>query len=123
MSRGMLERLRHRVDVYEKEKKESVTIFSEVTYKYRKTGTVWAEIVPVGRGTGEIQMPGESIRADVTHKVTMRRGAVTSPKNDMYFEYGGQRFDIMYFMPNYKYNDVVEFYCKLHIEGDCDYGE
>lgn len=40
----------------------------------------------------------------------------------MYFEYKGQRNEVMYFMPQYRRNDLIEFYCKLIIEGEKDYG-
>ena len=40
----------------------------------------------------------------------------------MFFMYRGQRYEVMYFMPNYLKNDTVEFYCKLVIETEEDYG-
>ncbi len=99
---------------------ESKTEFGELTYKYEKVQTVWAEITPTsGR---ENTLDGNSIQASITHKVTVRTGAIKKPRNDMYFEYKGQRYEVMYFMPYYRKNDLIEFYCKLIIEGENDYG-
>lgn len=44
MANDILERLRHRIGVFSKS--ESKTEFGELTYKYEKTSTVWAEITP-----------------------------------------------------------------------------
>lgn len=100
---------------------ESKTEFGELTYKYEKVQTVWAEIIPIsGR---ENTLDGNSIQASITHKVTVRMGAIKQPRNDMYFEYKGQRYEVMYFMPQYRRNDLIEFYCKLIIEGEKDYGK
>lgn len=118
MANGILERLRHRIDVFSKS--ESKTEFGELTYKYEKTSTVWSEITPTtGR---ESAIEGNSLQASITHKITVRNGAIKKPRNDMYFEYKGQRYEVMYFMPYYRKNDLVEFYCKLVIETEEDYG-
>lgn len=114
-----LERLRHRIAVYSKV--EGKTEFGETTYCYDKLKTVWAEIIP---GTGKTEsLGGESIRADITHRVTTRKNAIKNPRNDMYFVFQGQRYEVLYFMPHYKQNDLIEFYCKLILEGDNDYGK
>lgn len=118
MANDILERLRHRIDVFSRS--ESKTEFGELTYKYEKASTVWAEITPT---TGkEIDIEGNSTGANITHKFVVRMGAIKQPRNDMYFEYKGQRYEVMYFMPNYRRNDLIEFYCKLIIEGEKDYG-
>ena len=119
MANDILERLRHRVEVYTKTEKK--TEFGELTYSYEKSQTVWAEITPTsGR---ENTMKGDSVQVSVTHKITVRSGAIKKPRNDMFFEYKGQRYEVMYYMPHYRRNDLTEFYCKLKLEGDKDYGE
>lgn len=119
MANDILERLRHRIDVFTKS--ESKTEFGEITYLYDRTQTVWAEITPItGR---ENTIPGDSIQESITHKITVRNGAIKKPRNDMYFEYKGQRYEVMYFMQHYRRNDLIEFYCKLIIEGENDYGK
>lgn len=111
--------LKWRIDVYGKTKGKNE--FNEITYDYDKICSVWAEIKPIsGR---ETSIDGNSIGANITHKFIVRMGAIKQPRNDMYFEYKGQRYEVMYFMPNYRRNDLVEFYCKLIIEGDKDYGK
>lgn len=110
--------LKCRIDVYGKTKNKNE--FNEITYDYGKIGSVWAEIKPTtGR---ENTLDGNSIQASITHKITVRNGAIKEPRNDMYFEYKGQRYEVMYFMPYYRKNDLVEFYCKLVIETEEDYG-
>lgn len=117
MAKDILERLRHRVDVFSKS--ESKTEFGELTYLYERTQTVWAEITPTsGR---ENTIPGKSIQESITHKITVRNGAIKKPRNDMYFVFKGQRYEVMYFMPHYRRNDLIEFYCKLIIETEEDY--
>lgn len=119
MANDILERLRHRIDVFSRT--ESKTEFGEITYLYDRTQTVWAEITPTsGR---ENTIPGASIQESITHKITVRNGAIKKPRNDMYFGYKGQRYEVMYFMPHYRRNDLIEFYCKLIIEGENDYGK
>ncbi len=82
-----LERLRHRIDVFFKS--ESKTEFGEATYKYKKLSSVWAEIIPIsGR---ENTIDGNSVQTSVTHKITVRNKAIKEPRNDMYFEFRGQR--------------------------------
>ena len=117
MARDILERLRHRVEVYTKEK--SQTEFGECTYLYRRNSYIWAEILPL-KGKEEA-VDGKSVRANVTHKITVRNGAIKEPRNDMYFMYKGQKYEVLYFMPHYRRNDLIEFYTKLIIETEEDY--
>lgn len=117
MINGILERLRHKIDVFSKA--ETKTEFGELTYDYKKFSSVWAEITPkTGR---ENTLDGNSIQVSVTHKIIVRNGSIKEPRNDMYFIFKGQRYEVLYFMPYYKRNDLIEFYCKLIIEGDNDY--
>ena len=40
----------------------------------------------------------------------------------MYFMFKGQRYEVLYFMPHYKRNDLTEYHCKLVLETEDDYG-
>ena len=111
--------LRNRIDCYAKKKTKNE--FGEVTFEYTKMCSVWAKIVTQS-GKNE-DLDGNSINANITHKITVRKSAIQKTRNDMYFMYKGQKYEVMYFMPNYLKNDIIEFYCKLIIEGDEDYGE
>ena len=53
---------------------------------------------------------------EITYKFVVRAGAIPKIENSMYFMFKGQRYDINYFNPNYKYRDTVEIICKLVIE-------
>ena len=117
MTNDILERLKHRIDVYSKT--QAKTEFGEITYTHQKTQTVWAEIIPTN---GKVEnMEGQSVRANVTHKITVRNGAIKEPRNDMYFVFKGQKYEVLYFMPHYRRNDLIEFYTKLIIEMEEDY--
>ena len=108
-----------RIDVYGKS--EGKNEFNEITYDYNKICSVWAEIKPLtGR---ETRIEGNSTGADITHKFIVRMGAIKKPRNDMCFSYRGQCYEVMYFIPHYKKRNLIEFYCKLNIEGDSDYGK
>ena len=117
MANDILKRLRHRIDVFLRT--ENKTEFGELTYDYKKVSSVWAEIIP--ESGKENNIDGDSLRVSVSHKITVRNGAIKNPRNDMYFEFKGQRYEVIYFMPHYKKNDLIEFYCKLIIETEEDY--
>lgn len=115
-----MERLRHRIDVYARE--ESETEFGETDFEYRKIKTVWAGISVQNVGNLPEDLPGEVRAQRVSHRITVRAGAIEKPRNDMYFMYRGQRYDVEYYSPNYYRNDLIEFYCRLYIETEEDYG-
>ena len=117
MANDILERLRHRIGVFSKV--EGKTEFGEVTYDYEKVSSVWAEIVSTAGKENTVK--GDSIQVSVTHKITVRKGAIKEPRNDMYFIFKGQKYEVLYFMPHYRRNDLIEFYCKLIIETEEDY--
>ena len=90
-------------------------------FDYEKVSTVWAEILPTTVGTKEEELDGNSMRQIVSHKITVRKNAIKAPRNDMYFIFQGQKYEVKYFMPHYQKNDLIEFYCKLVIETEEDY--
>jgi len=110
-------RLRNKIDVYAKV--ENKTEFGELKYDYKKIANIWAEVLP--KSGKEKYIEGNSIQVSVTHKITVRSNAIKEPRNDMYFIFKGQRYDVLYFMPNYQKNNLTEFYCKLVIETEEDY--
>lgn len=120
-----LERLRQRVDVYAKV--EGKTDFGELTYNYEKIKTVWAEVLATGGteeniwGTYASEEAGSATRSTVTHKITVRKNAITNPRVDMYFMFRGQKYKVRYFLPQFRKDDLIEFYCELRIEGEHDY--
>ena len=98
MQKNTLERLRHRVAVFAKT--EGKTEFNELSYGFEEIKRVWAEILPL-RGK-EIKMDGGSLQEEITHKITTRMGAIKEPRNDMYFEFKGQRFEVLYEADSFK---------------------
>ena len=105
-------RLNSKMDVYSKTAFENE--LGETDYIYNKLQSVWAEILPTG-GSNKNLPPNEEY-AEISHKITIRAGAIKDLANDMYFMYQGQRYDIKYFQPNYKFKDSVEIMANLVVE-------
>ena len=111
--------LKHRVAVYAKNAVK--TEFGENSYEYAKLCDIWADIKPMsGR---EESVEGNSTRQQITHRFFVRKGAIKKPRNDMYFMYQEQRYDVMYSTPYYQHNGFTVFYCKLILEVETDYGK
>ena len=111
---GLTSRLRNKVAIYGNvpgRNKIGEDILTPGVIKY----PVYAEIQPTG-GRNE-QEQGNTTQAVTSHKITIRSNAVSNLKNDMFFVYKNQRYDIEYFNPNYIYNDTVEILVTL-IVGD-----
>lgn len=107
---GLTSRLRNKVAVY-----GNVATRNEIGEDTLTPGLikypVYAEILPTG-GRNE-QEQGNTTQAVTSHKITIRSNAVENLKNDMFFVYKNQRYDIEYFNPNYIYNDSVEILVTL----------
>ncbi|WP_066452674.1 phage head closure protein [Anaerotruncus rubiinfantis] len=109
---NLASRLNCRVDLYGK--KEAKNNLEEKTYDYVKIKTLWAEVRPVSGS--QYPISGGMLYAEITHKITIRAESATELTNDMYFLFRGQRYDVKYFMPNYRQRDRVEIYCRLVVE-------
>jgi len=104
--------LRNRIDIYGRNPIENE--LGEEDLVYGKIKTVWAEILPqTGR---ERSGQGNTVYSEITHRIRARLGAIPSLSNDMYFMFKGQRYDVMYFNPNYMSRDIIEIFCKLVVE-------
>lgn len=109
---GLTNDLRYKIAVYSK--RPFVNTLGEDDVRYEQTGAVYAGI-RVTRGR-ENSAPGETVFAEITHVVTIRRDAIPDLTNDMYFVFRGQRYDVKYFYPHFKYRDRVEIYCTLRVD-------
>lgn len=106
--------LNSRVDLHSRQ--ATTNVLGENDYYYPKLKSLWAQIIPVS-GTvksiaGDMEVP------EVSHKFIIRQGVVKDLSEDMYFIFKNQRYDIKYFMPNYKERDRVEIYCTLRKSGE-----
>lgn len=107
-----IDSLRNRIDVYGKI--EIKNELGELDYIYDKIKTIWANIIPT---TGSLQnIEGKVIQTEMKYKITIRSDSIKELKNDMYFMYKNQRYDIDYSIPNFKNNDSIEIYCSLVVE-------
>ncbi len=109
---SLCSRLNNKVALYEKV--QVVNELGEKDYQYQKIKTIWAEIIP--QSGNEKTGKGNIIFAEISHKFTVRAKVINSLSNDMYFVFEGQKYDIKYFQPNYKYHDRIEIFCKLVVE-------
>jgi len=114
----LAERLTNRIDVYGKVK--YINELDEIDYRFEKFKSIWSEIVATG-GTLKTGR-GDTIYANVTHKITVRNKAIPNLTNDMYFMYQGLRYDIEFFEPNYKYKDAITIMCNLVVQNPSDLG-
>jgi len=106
------ERLTNRIDVYGNVEFENELL--EKDYKFNKIKSVWSEITT---GSGMLKsLPGNTSYANISHKITIRSKSIPNLTKDMYFIFKGQRYDIQYFNPSYKYQDSVEIFCSLVVE-------
>ena len=104
--------LNNRIDVYGKT--ETTNELGETDYTYTKIKTIWANILPTTGSTRDAT--GEVIRTEMKYKITIRSDSLKELTTDMYFVYKNQRYDIDYFIPNFKYRDSIEIYCSLVVE-------
>lgn len=111
---SLSERLNCRVALYSRQ--ETKNELGELDFNYTEFKKLWAEIKP--QGGDEKAGQGNTVVAEISHKFVIRANAIPGLANDMYFLFKGQRYDILYFNPNYKHRDSVEVFCKLVVESD-----
>lgn len=109
---GLSSRLKNKIDVYDKV--EFTNELDQTDYKYDKIKSVYAEITVQNGSLKDGQ--GNTTYADISHKIVVRSNVIPDLANDMYFIYKKQRYDIKYFVPNYKYQDSVEIFVSLVVE-------
>lgn len=104
-------KLRQRIDVYQM---SETTQDRETDFVPQKTGTIWGNVVPVSGKTGTI--PGESIQAEVTHRVTIRAKAIPELSPEVWLVCEGLRLDVLYFYPIYNRPGWTEIFCKAVLD-------
>lgn len=108
----MTNKLKHRLDLYSKAKVKNE--LGAIEYVYVKFKVVYAEILIQSKTTEDGQLNTEY--AKMTHKIRVRSKSITNLDNTMYFIYKNQRYNILYFVPDYKTNEFAEIYTELVIE-------
>ncbi|WP_317366349.1 phage head closure protein [uncultured Tyzzerella sp.] len=101
-----------KIEVYKNQK--SINDLGQTEYKYCLYKKVWANIIPTSTKTSDYI--AETDRAEYTFKFILRENSVKELTRDMYFIYKNQRYDIDYFIPNFKNKDRIEVICKLVVE-------
>lgn len=106
--------LRARITIYRKVKETND--LGETYFDYQPERTVWANIVPTSGRTADLE--GNTERAEITHKVTVRAPSCPVIDRGMYFTFRGQRYDILYGYPIYNRAGWLELFCRLVVEDD-----
>ena len=104
--------LRNRVEVLRRTGR--ITPLGEQTYDYETERRVWAKIVPTA-GRGET-VEGDMERAEVTHRITVRRASIPNLTTDLRLRFRGQVYEVQYFYPNYRDSGFLDLYVRLVIE-------
>ena len=68
---------------------------------------------PAGRGE---PVEGDMDRAEVTHRITVRRASIPNLTTDLRLRYRGQVYEVQYFYPNYRDSGFLDLYVRLVIE-------
>ena len=55
-------------------------------------------------------------RAEITHRVTVRRSAIPELQTDLRLRFREQDYDVQYFYPNYRDGGFVDIFVKLVVE-------
>ena len=104
--------LRNRVQVLRRV--ERTNPLGERTYDYEAERRVWAKIVPT---TGRSEtVEGDMDRAEVTHRITVRRASIPNLTADLRLRYRGQVYEVQYFYPNYRDSGFVDLFARLVID-------
>lgn len=104
--------LRSRVTVMRRVQKENA--LGEDTYDYEPDRKVWARIVPTS-GRREF-LEGDMERAEITHRVTVRRSSIPELQTDLRLRFREQDYDVQYFYPNYRDGGFVDLFVRLVVE-------
>ncbi len=103
--------LRNKIDVYALvEEKNSLGAMSK---KPKKIKRIWAKIVPTSGYSKEEK--GNVTEIEVSHKITVRANALKGLTAEYYIVYQGQKYEILYWYPNYKENNYMELFCRLEV--------
>lgn len=98
-----------RVHVYHPTASENA--LGETSFTHSHLKDVWAGIT-VSNGAQKTE-PGNTVFAEITHRVRLRSNAVPGLCKEMYFMYAGNRYDILYIQPYYRDRGFVECLCRL----------
>lgn len=86
----------------------------EDTFDYEPERKVWARIVPASGRRESVE--GGMDRAEITHRVTVRRASIPNLQTDLRLQFRGQDYDVQYFYPNYRDGGFVDLFVRLVVE-------
>lgn len=101
-----------RVDVYAPTASKNALGEESLTYSLLKR--VWVGITV--KNGAEKNGSGNTVSAEITHRILMRSNAVPGLCKEMYVMYAGNRYDILYVQPFYRDRGLVECACRMVVE-------
>ena len=108
MKKNITSRLKNKVQVYGRTPETNA--LGETDAKETLLATLWCDIVP--KSGKVVEIPNAASQYGViTHEVTFRRSALQYLKPEYHLQYGTERLDIEYILPNYNNPDIVIVYC------------
>lgn len=107
--------LRNKLDLYGKV--ESEDELGATKQVYQKIKTVFGNIIPANLSGSVSNGQANTLYANVTHRLKVRKLSIKNLTVDMYFkDKDGLRYDIEYFQPDYKNDDFWEIMLKIKYE-------
>lgn len=105
----LAEKLDKKVQVYKKQ--EVINDLGQTEYQYNFYKNIWANITPLSNK--HINYIAETNKIEHNFKFILRENSIKDLSRDMYFIYKNQKYNVDYFVPNFKNKDRIEIICKL----------
>lgn len=104
--------LRNRVEVLRRTGR--INPLGEQTYDYEAERGCGPKSCP--RPGGARPVEGDMERAEVTHRITVRRASIPNLTTDLRLRFREQVYEVQYFYPNYRDSGFLDLYARLVIE-------
>lgn len=104
----MINELNKKIEIYKNSETENQlgqTVLSEEFLK-----CAWASIKI--KSLKEENLVDRATISNTTIIFTLRKKSIKNITRDMFFIFENERYNILYFMPHFKYNNRVEIYCE-----------
>lgn len=101
--------LRERIEVWKAAPETEEN--NETDYVPHKLRTIWAYVTPSSGRTATL--PGETERAEITHRVMLRTSSLPEICREMYFIVHAQKLDVLYWYPVYNRRGWLEIFCRM----------
>lgn len=103
-------RLKRKIELWQNVQTEERNNIGQKIWNPEKIKDLWAEVKPQ---TGSLLSgrAAESTLSRTTHKITIRYDE--NVKSDMWFQYNGERYDILYILDPFLTHECLEIFCEV----------